>query len=311
MDRILRRSTWTKIIALAGGARRPPLRAAIAYVGKNGIVPPRAGDVLICDASDQAIMNGDTDARILRRWHAKAEVRNLPQLHAKTALCGSLAIIGSSNWSGRSERDLVEATLVSDRLSVRSSVEDTIREFTEKSVALSMQDIKRLCTLPVRPRQFGTVGATAVREASTVSDSKFLLTSIDAGPRDVPDEERAKAYAVARRRAERPRLVCTEFTFPAGDTHVRELRPFDWMAYVDLSDGGRVVEPFPVLEVRKIGRLWLVVAEDRAWRRCPWKRFTGIARTLGLSIRSQRTHRYLSEHQAQLFQSAIDAIKGS
>lgn len=291
-----------------GGAKRPPMRAAIAYVGKRSPVKPRRGDVLICDASKAAIKCGETDAQTLLRWHkAKAAVRSYPGLHAKVAICGSIAIIGSSNWSGHSESHLVEATLVSDRMSVRGEVEDFLADCVEGSELLGPDELAELCRLPVSPRRF--IPGTSVDASSSAgqAESKFLFTWIGTGERYVPEEEVDQAVAEVRERTKRPRLRCTEYTFAAGDPLVAQLQERDWFAFVDHCSRKRVVEPLRVLDVRVIGRVRLVLVEERTWRTSSWKDFAAAAAALGLPLRSARPHRYLSPPHAQRFLAAIEA----
>ena len=100
---------------------------AVAYVTTDGHIGFRKNDVLICDASDRAIKGGETSARLLRSLHRKGvELRSQPDLHAKVAVLGRHALIGSCNLSAASAEDLTE--------SLRVNMDETLSfiEFTEQ-----------------------------------------------------------------------------------------------------------------------------------------------------------------------------------
>jgi len=117
MDSILTGNIWRQVAPLANRAKRRLV--AVAYVSSDKYLKLRRNDILVCDASDRAIEAGDTSANILKSLVRKgAEVRSRPDLHAKVAVLGQIALIGSCSLSASSEEDLTE--LVSSRTGSRS-----------------------------------------------------------------------------------------------------------------------------------------------------------------------------------------------
>src|ERR1700723_260200 len=100
MQKILSKDLWPVIRELAEKAVQR--KAAIAYVTQD-LVGFRKSDVLIVDASDNAIACGETDARLLRKLVNKGvRLYNCADLHAKVLVVGESAIIGSGNMSNSS-----------------------------------------------------------------------------------------------------------------------------------------------------------------------------------------------------------------
>src|SRR5260221_14300136 len=97
MKALLSDDLWRKLSAQSAGHQR--IRAAIAYVTAQHL-DFRKGDLLICDASDDAIKGGLTSASLLRSFVGKgAEVYSYDGLHSKVAVIDEQALIGSANLS--------------------------------------------------------------------------------------------------------------------------------------------------------------------------------------------------------------------
>ncbi|WP_395022669.1 hypothetical protein [Dongia sp.] len=83
---------------------------AIAWVSSSNRISFGAGDRLVVDASDHAIRQGLTRAKVLRRaFERGAELRSCSGLHAKVVVMGRTLVVGSMNSSGRSDGSLAEA----------------------------------------------------------------------------------------------------------------------------------------------------------------------------------------------------------
>ena len=86
MQKILSKDLWPVIRELAEKAEQR--KAAIAYVTQD-LVGFRKSDVLIVDASDNAIACGETDARLLLKLVNKGvRLHNCADLHAKVLVVG-------------------------------------------------------------------------------------------------------------------------------------------------------------------------------------------------------------------------------
>jgi hypothetical protein len=124
----LDREPWPAIRAAVGGAAGRVV-AAIGYIGQDAHhwLPLKAGDVLVCDASERAVLNGATNPRHIADFLvAGVEVWSEEGLHAKVVVVlPRRAFVGSANASNNSANGLVEAVLeTSDAAAVRA-----LREF--------------------------------------------------------------------------------------------------------------------------------------------------------------------------------------
>lgn len=144
---------WTQLRRLREG--RAKLFAAIAYVTNDDIVAFREGDVLITDASDAAIKNGETSVRVLARALQRgASVFSLPNLHAKVICTAHRAIIGSANLSKSSQTRLIEAVAVSDRPELVSAAFQFINKLCAEADVIDDDFIRRTRDIPVERKPF-------------------------------------------------------------------------------------------------------------------------------------------------------------
>lgn len=105
---------WSTISALSSRCRTK--RAAVAYVTSDVIVKFGHGDLLVVDASDDAVAGGQTSGSVIQRALTRgARVVSVPQLHAKVIVFDQTAVVGSPNVSVRSARHLIEAVMVTEQ----------------------------------------------------------------------------------------------------------------------------------------------------------------------------------------------------
>lgn len=127
---------------------------AISYIGSraDNWLCLRRGDVLICDASDEAVRLGLTSVEQLRRWFdADVEVYSRPGLHAKTGVAAGVTFIGSANASESSAVRRNEAVLWSDDVTLRASVRAYVQDLRDSpSRVVDAAELDRLDGLPVR-----------------------------------------------------------------------------------------------------------------------------------------------------------------
>jgi hypothetical protein len=129
--------------------------AAIAYVSKGAPLSFGEGDTLVCDATDQAIKAGQTDAQTLKGFFRDgAKLFSCQDLHAKVMVSGDITVVGSANLSSSAETTLVEALLVTKRPRLRSQALALINNIRTNSVTIDEKFIDHICSLPVarRPR---------------------------------------------------------------------------------------------------------------------------------------------------------------
>jgi hypothetical protein len=87
---------------------------AVAYFGAAGsrLLPLQRGSRLVVDASERAVASGQTcPAELLKLVKRGVAVYSVPNLHAKVFVLGRVAHVGSTNVSGRSASQLVEAVI--------------------------------------------------------------------------------------------------------------------------------------------------------------------------------------------------------
>ena len=126
-----------------------PTLAAIAYYSRD-LLTLMAGDELVCDASDATIASGSSSGRLLLALHRKGvKVYNQPTLHAKVACIGGYVIIGSGNASENSQRNLIEAAVVSCDSALRAQAMALVRTLATKKAVLEEEELKRLAAIKV------------------------------------------------------------------------------------------------------------------------------------------------------------------
>jgi hypothetical protein len=172
--------------------------AAVAYVSKGTPISFGDGDTLICDATDQAIRSGQTDADTLRDFLRNgAKLFSCENLHAKVIVSGDVTVIGSANLSASAETVLIEASLVTRRARVRSQALALIHDIRTKAVPIDADFVRRICSLPVDRR--GMVTGTPTRISIAELGTRFWVVNVS--PFDVRDEEEQKSVEEGERQA--------------------------------------------------------------------------------------------------------------
>ena len=152
MDQLLTNNVWRQVSKHLGAGDKKI--AAIAYVTDETHLPFRDGDVLICDASDAAIKSGETKAALLKTFlETGVELYSCPGLHAKTLVSDKLAVVGSSNLSASSADRLIEFSLLTHRIEIRSQVRAFVQKLIPISTSIDAAFVSRACELPVSVRR--------------------------------------------------------------------------------------------------------------------------------------------------------------
>jgi hypothetical protein len=129
---------------------------AVSYVTTSRFVDFGEGDVLVADATDQAIRARLSDAKVLERaFKNGAEVYSVPGLHAKVMVLGSVAIVGSANMSMTSAESLVEAAWVTDDPATVGMASSFIHKLAEQADRIDEGFLDRINSIkldPPRPR---------------------------------------------------------------------------------------------------------------------------------------------------------------
>jgi hypothetical protein len=150
MNELLVTGLWRRLRQLATSAKKK--HAAIAYVTDDTKIAFGEGDVLIADASDEAIQSGQTSAVVLKAaWKRGARIFSIRRLHAKVYVFDKYAVIGSANLSKESEKR-TEAALLTDQPTVVSAARLLIDRLRQTGDVVDKEFIERICKLPVEKR---------------------------------------------------------------------------------------------------------------------------------------------------------------
>jgi len=184
MDTLLTGNVWRQVATKANAAKRR--LAAVAYVHNDGHLKLRRNDVLICDASDRAIRAGETSARLLETLYRRSvEIRSRRDLHAKVAVFGRFALIGSMNLSGSAANILTELALFTDRKQIVSQATAFVHQIRENSQKVNNQFLRRILGIKVRrtPRYRGRYKAPP-----RLGDRAWFVSAREVSDESFPDE---------------------------------------------------------------------------------------------------------------------------
>jgi phosphatidylserine/phosphatidylglycerophosphate/cardiolipin synthase-like enzyme len=195
MDTILTGNIWRRVAPLANRAKHRLL--AVAYVSSDKYLKLRRNDILVCDASDRAIQAGETSASLLKSLVRKgAEVRSCPDLHAKVAVLGQTALVGSCNLSASSEEDLTELALLTDRKQIVAQATAFIHNLREASERIGDDFLRRILKLKVRrPRRRRKRQGKEIRFGNKVWLVSVRELPHDSFPKEQPFVEQAEKKA--------------------------------------------------------------------------------------------------------------------
>jgi hypothetical protein len=131
----LTQDLWSTL--MTESTRSDGIAAAVAYVTNVDDVPFRSGDILVLDASDEAIRAGKTSAIILEELlHRGVLLYSCHKLHAKVYAFEDAVIVGSSNLSSSSRRALIECAAFSRDTTLITEVRNWICNIASRSVGI-------------------------------------------------------------------------------------------------------------------------------------------------------------------------------
>lgn len=251
MNRLLSHNLWPTISKLAKNSVK---RAAIAYVSSDEHIQFGDGDLLICDASTNAIKSGQTSAAVLKRAYDRdAQIYNLPGLHAKIILLNEKALIGSANASGSSANNLIEAGLLTDQPTIVATAQSFVNLLASQAEELNDQRLKKLLAIKVvkRPRQAGTAKS---KIKTKVGGHRTWIIGTTELLKDPPEDQGAVEEAVenSRERMSNPRSNVQWLRWTGTSTFRKECQQDDWLIQMWRPKGRKqptwVYERMPVLD---------------------------------------------------------------
>jgi hypothetical protein len=144
-------NVWSRVKAISD--RSQTRTAAIAYVTTDSMIQFGAGDVLVADASDNAVACGETSATILKAAIDRgAEIYSCEGLHAKLIVFDGIVVLGSANLSERSERDLVEAAWITDDPTLVDEARSFVKRLAAQSQRIDGGLLRRILSIKVARR---------------------------------------------------------------------------------------------------------------------------------------------------------------
>lgn len=142
---------WPELKRLAARKSRGPAIVVVPYVTEP-LLDLRAGDTLAVDLSPPILRAGQTNPAVLRRYlRAGVRLYSSPGLHAKIFVLGDTAVVGSSNMSKASERELREAVIVVREPAAVRAAADAARHLLDRGLGKAdLDDAARLYRTPQR-----------------------------------------------------------------------------------------------------------------------------------------------------------------
>ena len=258
MDRLLTKNTWTQVAKTIGNEKQK--LAAIAYVSSDSNLRFKKGDILVCDASEQAIKSGETSAKTLKVFfEAGATLYSCPNLHAKILTCGNLTIIGSANLSTNAEYSLIEASLLTNRLQVRSQARVFIDRVISNSEPIDQKRLEYICSIPVIVRP----PSTNVHKENPIEDTGdrvWIVSVHPISPERYQHEEKfvEKGEEEARSKASNPESDISWIRFTGKSKFRSFAKMGDTVIEIERNEKGnryRVIQSLPIL-VRQDHEKW-------------------------------------------------------
>ena len=143
---IVRGDVWNNRSVIESAQKARSRMFCVAYVTRacdNLFLP---GDVLVCDASRQAVSYGETDPNFLLKLFRKGvAIYSCEGLHAKCAVFDGVVLLGSANMSESSANRLVELAVLQRDAELAMKVQAFIGGLSNSAEKLSEKGLKRLC----------------------------------------------------------------------------------------------------------------------------------------------------------------------
>ena len=175
MEKFITEDIWNEVNNLISNSDKKKM-ISIAYVTSNSLKLTK-GDMLICDASDYSIINGQTSVDILQEYLSQGvEIYSLDQLHSKFLVSEDFLIIGSANLSKNSAENLIESAVIMDS---KVLIEEAILFFTKLitiSENISAERIRELAEIPIkRLEEMNQIIHNKRKDLFRVSPTPFII----------------------------------------------------------------------------------------------------------------------------------------
>jgi hypothetical protein len=192
MEMLLEGDIWSQVNNLLTSKIKK--KACIAYVTSTKLKLHK-GDVLITDASDYCIKQGQTSAKALAQYFKGGVlILSNPGLHSKLLWTDRFLVIGSANLSESSAGRLREASVVTYDENLRSQANAFCYNVEKGSKLLSEKDIKTKLKIKVIKNKFNP-STKAIFRTVTFGDKCWFIPVYLLTPRE---EEKYGEYLEKR-----------------------------------------------------------------------------------------------------------------
>ncbi len=301
MQYILTDNVWQTIKSLIKKSDRKT--AAIAYVSSSDYLTFGKGDLLICDASDQAIKSGETSAAVLEHFYeGGAEIYSCQNLHAKVLVFGQSVLIGSCNLSESSAKALSELAVVTSDTSTRSQALAYIHHIKRFSEVVNAPFLKRISQLPVskrknikgkKPKPFPLGKSTWVIKTYPINQERYKS--------EEPFVKRAEKEVRQKLMNNDEKISWVRFTGKSGfRSRAREGDTVIEM-HSDTREGKRirVLAPAAILKKQDHGR-WTRFYYEAQEKTMPWTQFAKLLKNIGITHIKKNSVRKLKPMEVDL-----------
>ena len=305
MNELLSFGLWPRIRKFAKRARR--MSAAVAYVTDDRYLKFSEGDILVTDASDEAIKSGQTSVSVLKAaLKRRARIASVSGLHSKVYVFDRYAVIGSANLSKESERR-TEAALLTDLPTVVSSARLLIETLMKRGVVVDEEFISRISKLPVTARKAIPSGAKH-QQADDGHPRTWLI-----GLKPVQEKEEEQAVALkgleeAEKCVREENSFVSRIRFRGNSLFRREAQKGDVVICIWTEEGkakpSSVYHHADILhrendEVNDVTWFYIEEYPDAHETTLTWKQFQKLYLQVGMTGKpSQWASREISQHHS-------------
>jgi hypothetical protein len=305
VQQIVSRGLWDQVGELAAKADRK--LAAIAYVSSDSKVKFGRGDVLITDASDDAIGSGQTSAAVLRSAYKRGAALYCEHgLHAKLLCMGRHVVVGSANLSASSAGRLIEVALVTDNPKTLAESRAFIESVRREATAIDDSFLERIEAIPVTRRGGGSRSSSA----PIVTSGRTWLVGITPVSDRIAEAEQELAdegAAAAEEELTEGGSSVSWLRFTGTSSFRREAQPGDMVIQIwrlnAKSKRAHVYLPAPILtrqDEASRTRFYVEAFSDEEARRISWSAFTRVWRIIANgNVPSLTCARLLSDRLAE------------
>ncbi len=266
--------------------------AAVAYIGIDGsalLSDFGAGDILVCNAGDNALRSGVTHPSALKTLIDRGvEVFSNNRLHAKVYVVGDTAIIGSANASSNAAIYLEEAVVKTADRTIAAEARQFIKKMGRGGTAVDENYIKYAQTVYRAPR--GGTERSERPAQSTRSNLRLFVASFQA--EDAPKAVETHYQAHRHERQSQAGLAARWTVDISWDRDPRWIRRDDWVLWIcENAEPNFVLPPMKVLKRDTVARSKQILT----WFQAPAKKETLSLEHVSSRLMARAGHKLKAE----------------